>query len=264
MKKRVDELLVEQGYVIDKEEAKKVIIAGLVFIDNFKVDTAGEKVDVNSNFICKFKDNKYVSRGGLKLEKALKTFDIDVKGKEAIDIGSSTGGFTDCLLQKGICKVYAIDVGTNQLDYKIRKDDRVVVLEQTNLKDIKTDMFSNDTTLAVCDVSFISIEHVFKKVNELDNIDTLIALIKPQFEVNSSIASEFKGVIDDANIHIDVISNLINYAKKLNLNIVGLNYSPILGGKNGNIEYISVYSKTKKDKQIDIEMIVNDAFKELK
>ena len=262
MKTRLDVSLVEQGYFKSREKAKAAIMAGLVFVDGQISDKAGNLVTEYSVIEVKGNDCPYVSRGGFKLEKALKAFDIDVKGFHCVDIGASTGGFTDCLLQNGAEKVYSVDVGYGQLDYKLRTDDRVVCMEKLNFRYMSPDDIPEKLDLAVADVSFISLKHMFPVATQLlkDN-GQLACLIKPQFESNKEQVGK-NGIVKDPEVHKEVIEKVIGYAKENNLYPLNLDFSPVTGAK-GNIEFLIHLSKQETNIEIDIAETVNRAHKEL-
>jgi len=253
-KERIDILLVEKGLAETREKAKKIIMAGLVFIDNERIDKPGSKVLVESNIIVKGNPIPYVSRGGLKLEKALKVFPVSLENKVALDIGASTGGFSDCMLQNGIKKVYAIDVGYGQLDWKIRNNDKVVVLDRTNIRYVTKEDIGELANFVSIDVSFISLKLVLPVVKDLttDDVD-IIALIKPQFEAGREKVGK-KGVIKDINIHRQVIRSIYDFCRTIGLDFVGLTYSPVKGAE-GNREYLAHIIK-KSDKKIDIDQLI--------
>ncbi|WP_026894093.1 TlyA family RNA methyltransferase [Clostridiisalibacter paucivorans] len=266
-KKRADVLLVEKGLIDSREKAKKYIMAGLVFIDTERVDKPGSKLDVDSNIIVKGNPIPFVSRGGLKLQKALEVFPIDLKDKVALDIGASTGGFTDCMLQQGAKKVYAIDVGYGQLAWKIRNDDRVVVMERTNIRYVTEKDLEELANFVSIDVSFISLKLVLPVVLNLtkEKVD-IIALIKPQFEAGKERVGK-KGVIRDIKVHEDVIFEIYQFCKSVGLIFKGLTYSPVKGAE-GNIEYL-VHLKKGKEHEDDkdlclIKDIVDMSHKDLK
>ena len=237
MKKRIDILLVEQGYFDSRERAKKAIMAGLVFVDNQRCDKAGTEVKEDANILVKGNPIPYVSRGGLKLEKAMKNFGVTLKDKVCMDIGASTGGFTDCMLQNGAVKVFSIDVGYGQLAWKLRQDERVVCMERTNIRYVTIEDTKEFADFASIDVSFISLKLVLPKAKELLNIDgEIVALIKPQFEAGKGKVGK-KGVVRDKNIHIEVIEMISEFAIKNGFAILNLDYSPIKGPE-GNIEYL--------------------------
>lgn len=258
-KERLDTLLAEGGYAVSREKARSIIMAGLVFVDNQKIDKPGTKVSANANIEVKGNPIPYVSRGGLKLEKALKAFDIDLRGFTAIDIGASTGGFTDCMLQNGAAKVFAIDVGYGQLAWSLRTDSRVVCMERTNIRNVKTEDLGELADFATMDVSFISITKVLPVAKELlKENGRLVCLIKPQFEAGREKVGK-KGVVRDKNVHKEVIEKIIGFCvNEMNLKILGLSYSPIKGPE-GNIEYL-VYLDKHNDAESSLnyeEMITN-------
>ncbi|MGF7057015.1 TlyA family RNA methyltransferase [Brassicibacter mesophilus] len=253
-KERIDILLVENGLVETREKAKKIIMAGLVFIDSERIDKPGVKVPVESNIIVKGNPIPYVSRGGLKLEKALKTFPVLLEDKVALDIGASTGGFSDCMLKNGIRKVYAIDVGYGQLAWKIRSNKKVIAMDRTNIRYVTKKDIGELANFVSIDVSFISLKLVLPVVKELttDSVD-IIALIKPQFEAGREKVGK-KGVIKDINIHREVIKNIYNFCRTIDLDFVGLTYSPVKGAE-GNREYLAHIVKNS-DKVIDIDQLI--------
>lgn len=262
-KERLDTLITEAGYASSREKAKSMIMAGLVFVDNQKIDKPGTKVKVNSNILVKGNPIPYVSRGGLKLEKALREFDIDIKGLTTIDIGASTGGFTDCMLQNGAAKVFAIDVGYGQLAWSLRSDSRVVCMERTNIRTVTPEMLGELADFATMDVSFISITKVLPVAKELlKENGRLVCLIKPQFEAGREKVGK-KGVVRDKNVHKEVIENIIEFCtKQMNLNILGLTYSPIKGPE-GNIEYLVYLSKSKTAETIiDMDKLIVNVVEE--
>lgn len=258
-KKRIDVLLVEQGFFDSRERAKRAVMAGLVHDDHDRIDKPGTKVPVDSHLYVKGSVMPYVSRGGLKLEKALKVFDIDMKDKIMVDIGSSTGGFTDCALQNGAKLVYAVDVGTNQLVWKLRNDPRVIVKEKTNFRYATKKLFEYDLpTIATIDVSFISLKHIFEALkNILSDGNEIVALIKPQFEAGKEDVGK-KGIVKDQNVHIRVIENVINYASEDGFVLQNLSFSPITGGE-GNIEFLAYFTVGGINNPIDIKTIVKQA-----
>lgn len=232
---RLDILLVEKGLADSKEKARALILEGMVYVNGVKVTKAGTPIDVTAA-VKVLKKIPYVSRGGLKLEAALKNFNIELKGKTAMDIGASTGGFTDCLLQHGIKKVYAIDVGYGQIAWKIRNDPRVVLLEKTNIRHLDKNRIEPEIDLAVIDVSFISLLIVIPRVLEfLSSRGEIIALIKPQFEVDKDEV-EKGGVVREEDKRLKVIGKIKTGAENMGLKVQGVIESPILGPK-GNVEY---------------------------
>ncbi|RKD34562.1 TlyA family RNA methyltransferase [Thermohalobacter berrensis] len=237
-KERIDVLLVKKGFAESREKAKKIVMAGLVFIDQDRIDKPGTKVTVESNITVKGNPIPYVSRGGLKLEKALNSFEISVKDKIALDIGASTGGFTDCMLKNGAKKVYAIDVGYGQLAWKLREDNRVIPMERTNVRYVKKDDIGELADFATIDVSFISLKLVLPVVKDLlKENGQIVALIKPQFEAGREKVGK-KGVVRDKNVHKEVIHDIFEFCKANDLIFNNLTYSPIKGAE-GNIEYLA-------------------------
>ncbi len=253
---RLDTLLVEKGLVSGRDKAKRIIMCGYVYIDNQKIDKCGTKVDEEKEIELRGNPLPYVSRGGLKLEKALKVFDIDVSGKVAIDIGASTGGFTDCLLQNGVRKVYAVDVGYGQLDWVLRNDERVVNMERINARYLTPEQIKDKADVITIDASFISLKLILPAViNLMEDEGDVISLIKPQFEAGKEQVGK-KGVVKDKSIHINVIKRVLDFSWDLGLKTVNLSFSPIKGPE-GNIEYlIHLRLKGEKDdNSFDIEKI---------
>ena len=221
-KVRLDTLIVEKGLVPSREKAKRIIMCGNVYIDNQKVDKCGIKIDEEKEIEIRGNPLPYVSRGGLKLEKALQVFNIDVSNKVSVDIGASTGGFTDCLLKNGAKKVYAVDVGYGQLAWELRNDERVVNMERINARYLTDAQIHDKADIVTIDVSFISLKLILPAaVNLMKPEGVIICLIKPQFEAGKEQVGK-KGVVKDENIHIDVIEKVINYAWDLKLKTVGL------------------------------------------
>lgn len=258
-KKRIDLLLVEQGFFDSREKAKRAIMAGIVHNDHEIIDKPGTKVPVDMELFVKGSVMPYVSRGGLKLEKALKYFDITMTDRVMVDIGSSTGGFTDCALQNKAKRVYAVDVGTNQLVWKLRNDPRVVVKEKTNFRHATTDLFEYELpNIATIDVSFISLKLIFEPLKDiLNDGDDIVALIKPQFEAGREDV-EKKGIVKDAKIHQRVIENVISYANECQFSIQNLTYSPITGGE-GNIEFLAHFKVGGTNSLLQVEQVVQEA-----
>ncbi len=253
MKERLDVLLVKNGFAQSREKAKAIIMSGIVYVDGQKEDKAGTtfneeevKIEVRGSTL------RYVSRGGLKIEKALKVFPIDLNQKTCMDIGASTGGFTDCMLQNGAKKVYAIDVGHGQLDWKLRNDERVVSMEKTNFRYLTHDDIDDDIEFASCDVSFISLSKIFGPAYDiLMPKATFVTLIKPQFEAGREEVGK-KGVVKDKKVHEKVINNVLGYAREAGFAILDISFSPIRGPE-GNIEYLLYMSKDASlDKSEDI------------
>lgn len=237
-KERLDVLLVEQGYYETREKAKAAIMAGLVLVDDVPVDKAGTKIARTSRLIVKGAVHPYVSRGGLKLEKALNVFGIDLQGVTMLDIGASTGGFTDCALQNGAVHVYAVDVGYNQLDWSLRKDPRVSVMERTNFRYMQPgDLQGPEPTFASIDVSFISLKLILPPLKQLlAPKGQVVALIKPQFEAGREKVGK-SGVVRDPRVHQEVLEDILRFVQEIGYAIRGLTYSPIKGGE-GNIEFL--------------------------
>jgi 23S rRNA (cytidine1920-2'-O)/16S rRNA (cytidine1409-2'-O)-methyltransferase len=226
-------------------------MAGIVSVNKERVDKPGTKLDENCEIDIKENLNPYVSRGGLKLEKAIKTFGIDLKGKVAIDIGASTGGFTDCMLKNGAIKVFAIDVGYGQLAWQLRNDERVVCMERTNIRYVKPENISMLAQFASIDVSFISLKKVLGPARDLlDENGEIVCLIKPQFEAGREKVGKH-GVVRDAGVHLDVINGIIEYAAGNGFNIKGISFSPIKGPE-GNIEYLMYIEKAKTEQDIEV------------
>lgn len=237
MKKRADVILYEKGLVDSREKGKRVIMEGTVFVGTLRIDKPGEKLDENVDITIKENPNIYVSRGGLKLEKAINFFNLSLKDKVGMDIGSSTGGFTDCMLKNGAFKVFAIDVGYGQLDWKLRNDPKVIVMERTNIRNVKPEDIRETIDFTSIDVSFISLKLVLPVAKTLLSEDgEVIALIKPQFEAGRNKVGK-KGIVKDKNTHFDVIKNISDFCNELSLGICGLTYSPITGA-TGNIEFL--------------------------
>ena len=258
-KKRIDLLLVEQGFFDSREKAKRAIMAVIVHNDHEIIDKPGTKVPVDMKLFVKGSVMPYVSRGGLKLEKALKYFDITMTDRVMVDIGSSTGGFTDCALQNKAKRVYAVDVGTNQLVWKLRNDPRVVVKEKTNFRHATTDLFEYELpNIATIDVSFISLKLIFEPLKDiLNDGDDIVALIKPQFEAGREDVGK-KGIVKDAKIHQRVIENVISYANECQFSIQNLTYSPITGGE-GNIEFLAHFKVGGTNSLLQVEQVVQEA-----
>ena len=266
MKKRIDLLLVEKGYFESRERAKKAIMAGVVFVNNQRCDKAGVDVDEDADILVKGDPIPYVSRGGLKLEKAMKNFDLTLEGKVCMDIGASTGGFTDCMLQNGAKKVFSIDVGYGQLAWKLRQDERVVCMEKTNIRYVTPEDIGVALDFASIDVSFISLRTIMPAVKALlGDKGEVVALIKPQFEAGRDKVGK-KGVVRDKEVHLEVIDRIINFLIENELNVLGLSYSPIKGPE-GNREYLVYFTKDKEKEGnfelSQIEDIVNESHSQL-
>lgn len=243
-RKRIDVLLAERGVFPTRSAARAAVMAGLVTVDGRKVDKPGTMATAEAQISVR-ELPRYVSRGGLKLEKALRHFNVDVTDKTVMDIGASTGGFTDCLLQAGAAKVYSIDVGYGQLDWKLRQDNRVVSLERTNIRHLEPGVIPEPVALAVVDVSFISLALIFPVLVRF-GVPEVVALVKPQFEVGKGRVGK-KGVVRDPQDHREVLLNAIDAAEREGFTAVNLSYSP-LRGPEGNIEYL-LHLRTGNDVQ---------------
>ncbi|MEH7345464.1 TlyA family RNA methyltransferase [Bacillus sp. JJ1532] len=269
-KERLDILLVERGLAETREKAKRTIMAGLVFSNETRLDKPGEKVSSDIPLRVKGKVMPYVSRGGLKLEKALKIFDLEVKDKILLDIGASTGGFTDCALQNGAKMSYALDVGYNQLAWKLRQDERVVVMERTNFRYVTpADLQEGMPTFASIDVSFISLKLILPVLKTLlVSGSDVVALVKPQFEAGREQVGK-KGIVRDAKVHVQVLESMISFALNLGFDVKNLSFSPITGG-DGNIEFLlHLYWTSQKEigeniLNFEAQAVVNEAHTELK
>ena len=248
-KQRLDVLLVEKGLAPSREKAKAIIMAGIVYVDGNKEDKAGTTFPENAVIEVKGKTLPYVSRGGLKLEKAMQKFPITLSGKVCMDVGSSTGGFTDCMLQNGATKVYAIDVGHGQLAWKLRNDERVVCMEKTNIRYVVPEDIDELAAFSSIDVSFISLTKVLLPVKNLLTEDgQVVCLIKPQFEAGREKVGK-KGVVRERAVHEEVIRMVMDYASSIDFYPLALDFSPVKGPE-GNIEYLLFLSKNKQDQEI--------------
>ena len=278
MKVRLDVLLVSRGLAESREKAKAVIMEGKVFVRGQREDKAGAMFDEAAPIEIHGQKLKYVSRGGLKLEKAVEHFDLKLEGKVCMDVGSSTGGFTDCMLQNGAAKVYAVDVGTNQLDWKLRSDPRVVCMEKTNIRYLLPEQLDEKPEFASIDVAFISLTKVLRPVRELLTPDGQVAaLIKPQFEAGREKVGK-KGVVREKSTHLEVIRQVLTFAWTAGFDILALEFSPIKGPE-GNIEYLAWLQKTDRPEKeevpsweevraqlpegLDPEQVVEEAHREL-
>ena len=257
-KERLDVLLVNKGLFESREKARSSIMAGVVFVAGNKEDKPGLKVDIESEIVIKENVHPYVSRGGLKLEKAIKVFDIDLKGKTAMDIGASTGGFTDCMLKNGAAKVFAVDVGYGQLAWELRNDGRVVCMERTNIRYVEREQIGTLVDFASVDVSFISLKKVIPvAIKLMTDEGELMCLIKPQFEAGRDKVGKH-GVVRDPKVHEDVIKHIITFVLETGLKVKGLDFSPIKGPE-GNIEYLIYLSK--KEGNVDLEGLNSEVSK---
>lgn len=243
MKKRLDVLLYEKGFAESREKAKAIIMAGQVYADNQKADKCGTAYDENVRLEVRGGAPRYVSRGGLKLEKAMESFNISLKDKITMDIGASTGGFTDCMLQNGAKKVYSIDVGYGQLAWKLRNDERVVNLERTNMRNVTKEQIPDKIDFFSIDVSFISLKLLLPVARELLNEEArAVCLIKPQFEAGRENVGK-KGVVRDSKVHISVVQDIFDFCLNNGYSVLGLDFSPIKGPE-GNIEYLIYLEKS--------------------
>lgn len=265
-KERLDLILVEKGIITSREKAKACIMEGKVYVDGQKVDKAGEKVSLSANIEYRGETLKYVSRGGLKLEKAMNTYNISLENKVCMDIGASTGGFTDCMLQNGAAKVFSVDVGYGQFAWKLRTDERVVCMERTNIRYVTLEDIGEALDFASIDVSFISLKKIMPAaLNLLKENGEVVALIKPQFEAGREKVGK-KGVVREIGTHKEVVHNIIDFLIEQNLNILGVGYSPIKGPE-GNREYLVYFTKdTNKEsnfKKEDIDTVVEASHVEI-
>lgn len=259
---RLDVLLVEKGLCDSREKAKAIIMAGNVFINNQRCDKPGMSVPMDSEPEIKGNTLQWVSRGGLKLEKALKVFGVDPAGRICIDCGASTGGFSDVLLSNGAKKIYAIDVGYGQLDWRIRNDPRVVVMERTNIRNVTREQVPDRPTLAAIDVSFISLRLVLPVLYDLLSEDAEICcLIKPQFEAGKDKVGK-KGVVRDRETHVEVLKNFVSFANESGFGVLGLAFSPIKGPE-GNIEYLGHLRIAAENADVDPELVVQQSHEQL-
>lgn len=266
-KERVDVLLVERGLVETREQAKRSIMAGIVFSAENRLDKPGEKIIFDAPLVVKGNTLKYVSRGGLKLEKALDTFDVDVKNKVLLDIGASTGGFTDCALQQGAVHCYALDVGYNQLAWKIRQDPRVTVMERTNFRYATPDLFTEGSPqFATIDVSFISLALILPALKKIiTEGGDVVALVKPQFEAGKGKVGK-KGVVRDRSVHFEVLKKISTVSFEEGFSLRDASFSPVTGGE-GNIEFL--FHLTADEVPINkydddmFDALIHDAYKEL-
>ena len=264
MKQRLDVMLTEKNFVDSRARAKAIIMAGKVLVNGQRVDKAGTLIADDAQIRLLGEEMPFVSRGGLKLQKALDVFKIILSGRIAVDVGASTGGFTDCMLQHGAKKVYAIDVGYGQLAWKLRSNVQVVNMERTNIRNVTRSDFLDEPDFASIDVAFISLEKVLPIVFDvLSDSGEVVALIKPQFEAGREHVGK-RGVVRDKKIHAAVIERVLNFAASIGFAVVGLDFSPIKGPE-GNIEYLAHLSKvgTSTNFADDIATTVESAHTEL-
>ncbi|MCC8016719.1 MAG: TlyA family RNA methyltransferase [Clostridiales bacterium] len=262
---RLDVAVFEKGFAASREKAKAVIMAGQVYVNNQKVDKAGTEIKEDDLLEVRGNTLKYVSRGGLKLEKAMKVFSISLNGKICLDVGASTGGFTDCMLMNGAVRVYSVDVGYGQLAWKLRCDQRVVNLERKNFRYATQDDIKDNIDFASADVSFISLKHIFPNLNKfLKDGAEAVCLIKPQFEAGKEKVGK-KGVVRDRNVHIEVVNNVVQTALQDGFSVCGLDFSPVKGPE-GNIEYLIFLKKSDNpviSEIIEPNMVVDKSHEEL-
>ena len=253
----------EKGYAQSREKARTMIMAGLVYVDNQKSDKPGTTVSEDAAIEVRGATLKYVSRGGLKLEKAMENFPIDLTGQVCMDIGASTGGFTDCMLQNGASKVYAVDVGYGQLAWSLRTDERVVNMERTNARYLTREQVPDEIYLSSVDVSFISLKIILPAIRPLlmDN-GSIVCLIKPQFEAGKGKVGK-NGVVREKETHIEVVARITDFLAELGYGIRGLDYSPIKGPK-GNIEFLAYIKFNADSVDYDVAAVVDAAHRELK
>ena len=265
MKIRLDQYLCQNGLVQSRERAKALIMSGIVFVNNQKADKAGEMFAEDATVEVRGHDIGYVSRGGLKLEKAMQVFPMTPNGKVCMDIGASTGGFTDCMLQNGATKVYAVDVGYGQLAWSLRSDERVVNMERTNIRHVTPDMLADQIEFFSVDVSFISLKHIFPVADAICVPGANgVCLVKPQFEAGREKVGK-KGVVRESSTHIEVIRNAIGFALQNHFSVRGLDYSPIKGPE-GNIEFLIHVvhdGEQQAPSEEDIQSVVNAAHQSL-
>lgn len=268
MKERLDKILTDMGYFETKSKAQAAIMAGDVRVNGEKITKAGYMIEVKEDTQFEVSTMPFVSRGGFKLDKAVKEFHIDLNEKICLDAGASTGGFTDCMLQNGAKKVYAVDVGYAQLAWKLRKDERVIVIEKTNIKNCKKEEIYKDdesekAQFGTCDLSFISLTKTLPNIKSLlrEKDIEIVALIKPQFEAERQEVGK-NGVVREKSTHIKIINNILNFVSTIGLTPKALTYSPIKGPK-GNIEYLIYLTDKEEQTEIDVTKTVNSAFETL-
>ena len=262
MKERLDVLLVNRNLARSREKAKAIIMSGIVFVDGQKEDKAGTTFEDTAVIEVRGSTLKYVSRGGLKLEKAMTHFGVELQDKICMDVGASTGGFTDCMLQNGAVKVYAVDVGHGQLDWKLRNDERVVCMEKTNIRYVTGEHVPDRIQFASIDVSFISLTKVLGPVKALLTDDgQVVCLIKPQFEAGREKVGR-KGVVREKSTHLEVIEAVISYGREIGFGVLNLEFSPVKGPE-GNIEYLlylrNCVSEGQAQMRVGVKEVVDEA-----
>ena len=262
MKIRLDQYLVQHGLIQSRERAKAMIMSGVVFVNEQKVDKAGEMIKEDAKVEVRGHDIGYVSRGGLKLEKAMKCFPLTPKGKVCMDIGASTGGFTDCMLQNGASKVYAVDVGYNQLDYRLRTHPQVVCMERTNARYLTKEQIPEPLDFFSVDVSFISLNLILPALRPLmKEGGQAVCLVKPQFEAGKDKVGK-KGVVREPEIHLEVLENYVENAHAAGFKVLDVTFSPIKGPE-GNIEFLGYLAKQGEEHIPDLAEVVRQAHEEL-
>lgn len=264
MKERLDVLLVKKGLAESREKAKAIIMSGIVYVDNNKEDKAGQTFNEDALIEVRGNTLRYVSRGGLKLEKSMNCFGVTLEGKIAMDVGASTGGFTDCMLQNGAVKVYSVDVGHGQLAWKLRNDERVVCMEKTNIRYVTPDDVADKIDFASIDVSFISLKKVLPAVYDLlTDVGEVVCLIKPQFEAGREKVGK-KGVVREQSVHVEVVDMIVSFAREMGFVTLDLSYSPIKGPE-GNIEYLLYITKdtSREGREFDINALVKESHEKL-
>ena len=264
MKERLDVLLVKRNLAESREKAKAIIMSGNVFVEGQREDKAGTTFSDEVQIEIKGHTLPYVSRGGLKLEKAVANFDVCLEGKVCTDVGASTGGFTDCMLQNGARKVFAIDVGKGQLAWKLRQDDRVICMEKTNIRYVTPDDVADKIDFASIDVSFISLKKVLPAVYDLlTDVGEVVCLIKPQFEAGREKVGK-KGVVREQSVHVEVVDMIVSFAREMGFVTLDLSYSPIKGPE-GNIEYLLYITKdtSREGREFDINALVKESHEKL-
>ena len=256
MKKRLDILLTERNFFESRAKSQAMIMSGKILVNGQKVEKSGTLIDDGAKIEIIGEKIPFVSRGGLKLQKALEVFPINMREKICVDIGASTGGFTDCMLQHGAKKIYAVDVGYGQLDWKLRNDERVINMERTNIRNVTKKNFADELDFVSTDVAFISLEKVLPVTKEILSADgEIVALIKPQFEAGREKVGK-KGVVRDKKVHEEVLKKILNFAQSLNFKICGLDFSPIKGPE-GNIEYLTFVSQKIDADEINFDEKIN-------
>ena len=258
---RIDQALIEKQFFKTRTKAKEALLSGVVFYAGRKIEKPAFEVSDLSLLEIKGPVMPYVSRGGLKLEKALQVFHIDLNGKVVLDIGSSTGGFTDCALKNGAKAVIAVDVGTNQLDGSLRNLPAVTLYEQTDFRNMDAGLIQN-ADFACIDVSFISVKKLLNKLSELEHLTELVCLIKPQFECGKEIADKYRGIIRDKKIHQQVLQDIVHSFSMHHFFCRGLTFSPIAGG-SGNREYLACFTRKETEMKFDFLNVVNQAFEQV-